>query len=59
MGRSKERVMADQKPPAELVAEASSEDTRDFVRRVKRRTIVDGGRFNQRIASSEDGSSLG
>ena len=28
--------MAEQKSPAELVAEASSEDTRNFVRRVKR-----------------------
>ena len=30
--------MTEQKSPAELVAEASSEDTRSFVRRVKRAT---------------------
>jgi len=38
LGRSKERVMIEQRSPAELAAEASSEDTRSFVRRVKRAT---------------------
>jgi hypothetical protein len=38
LGRVKERVMTEQKPPAELVAEASGEDTRRLIRRVKRVT---------------------
>jgi transposase len=38
LGHVKERMMAEQKSPAELLAEASSEDTRSFIRRVKRAT---------------------
>jgi transposase len=38
VGRSKKRVMTEQRSPAELAAEASSEDRRSFVRRVKRAT---------------------
>jgi transposase len=38
LGRVKERAMTKEKSPAELAAEASSEDTLSFIRRVKRVT---------------------
>ena len=38
LGRVKERATTEQKSPAELLTSASSEDTKSFIRRVKRAT---------------------
>jgi hypothetical protein len=55
LGRDKERLMTEQKSPAELLAEASSEDTRSFIRRVKRAALRWGHITPTQEASRRDG----